>query len=103
MGNHVHFLLKPAHGESLSRIMQWILSVFAIHYNKWANTKGHVWYDRFKSIIINSLQQFLSTFEYITNNPIKAGLCSRPSEYKYSGQYFISINDFSLIEKHPIF
>jgi REP element-mobilizing transposase RayT len=103
MGNHIHFLLKPAHGESLSKIMQWILSVFAIHYNKRANIKGHVWYDRFKSIIINSLQQFISTFEYITNNPIKAGLCSSASEYKYCGQYFISIKDFSLIEKNQVF
>jgi hypothetical protein len=83
--------------------MQWILSVFAIHYNKRANIKGHVWYDRFKSIIINSLQQFISTFKYITNNPIKAGLCSSASEYKYCGQYFISIKDFSLIEKNLVF
>ncbi len=32
MGNHIHFLIRPARGESLSKIMQWILSVFAIHY-----------------------------------------------------------------------
>ncbi|MCK4516404.1 MAG: transposase, partial [Spirochaetaceae bacterium] len=30
MDNHIHLLLRPRNGESLSRIMQWILSVFAI-------------------------------------------------------------------------
>jgi putative transposase len=50
MGNHFHFILKPLEDESLSRIMQWILSVFAIKYNKAFNFIGHVWYDRFKSV-----------------------------------------------------
>jgi len=26
MGNHFHLLIRPGRGESLSRIMQWILS-----------------------------------------------------------------------------
>jgi putative transposase len=34
MGNHIHFMIEPAHDESLSRIMQWILSVFAAQYNR---------------------------------------------------------------------
>ncbi len=100
MGNHIHFLIRPAKNESLSRIMQWILSVFAIRYNKIANVKGHVWYDRFKSILVNSAKQFVTVLEYITNNPIKAGLCTIAKEYRFCGQYFISINDFRIIEKN---
>ncbi len=80
--------------------MQWILSVFAIRYNKIANVKGHVWYDRFKSILVNSARQFITVLEYITNNPIKAGLCTIAKEYRFCGQYFISINDFRIIEKN---
>jgi len=34
MGNHFHFLIKPGKKESLSKIMQWILSVFAMAYNR---------------------------------------------------------------------
>ena len=34
MDNHIHLLIKPGKSENLSKIMQWILSVFAKHYNK---------------------------------------------------------------------
>jgi len=28
MGNHIHLMIRPGTRESLSRIMQWVLSVF---------------------------------------------------------------------------
>src|SRR5574344_2177022 len=55
MGNHVHLEIMPKNEVSLSKIMQWILSVFAQQYNKIHNYKGHVWYDRFKSKAIESM------------------------------------------------
>jgi putative transposase len=30
MGNHFHLVVQPGRGESLSTIMRWILSVFAM-------------------------------------------------------------------------
>ena len=64
MNNHIHFILKPLHGYNLSKIMQWVLSVFAQKYNKTFGLKGHVWYDRFKSKIIVSFKQYLNTYIY---------------------------------------
>ena len=84
MGNHIHLMIKPGKKESLSSIMQWILSVFAIHYNRLNNLKGHVWYDRFKSRIVASLLQFIRTFVYITENPLKAGSARHLFDYKYN-------------------
>lgn len=46
MGNHVHLMIEITNNESISRLMQWILSVFALKYNRIHNYKGHVWYDR---------------------------------------------------------
>jgi REP element-mobilizing transposase RayT len=45
MGNHVHFIIRPGAKENLSRIMQRILSVFAIRFNRQHRFIGHVWYD----------------------------------------------------------
>ena len=39
MDNHIHFLIEPK--DNLSRIMQWILSVFAVYYNKMYKLTGH--------------------------------------------------------------
>jgi putative transposase len=72
MGNHFHFVIQPGRGESLSVIMQWILSVFAMAYNKIRGLTGHVWGCRFFSRIIASLRELLQVFEYIDNNPVKS-------------------------------
>ncbi|MFC1478361.1 transposase [Candidatus Margulisiibacteriota bacterium] len=85
MGNHIHFDIEPLDDTNLSKIMQWILSVFARRYNKYHNYKGHVWYDRFKSKVIRSMQQFLNTFKYIANNPVRALMVDHPLKYAYSG------------------
>lgn len=85
MDNHIHLLLRPATGESLSRIMQWILSVFARQFNQLLGSGGHVWYDRFKSVVIATLQQFVHAYRYIINNPVRAGMVRRPGDYPYGG------------------
>ncbi len=89
MNNHVHMLIKPGKNNSLSNIMKSILGGFARRYNQINNLKGHVWYDRFKSRIINSLQQFINTLVYISNNPVRAEIVDFPWDYKYSTIYAI--------------
>jgi putative transposase len=85
MTTHFHMMITPEPGESLSRIMQWILSVYAIQYNKLFGFQGHVWYDRFKSVVIESLRQFVRTFNFIIRNPEDADLVSRGRDYLYGG------------------
>ncbi len=65
MTNHVHLLIKPKGDTILSKLMQWILGVFAMRFNKLFGLQGHVWYDRFKSKIIASFRQLVNTFHYI--------------------------------------
>ena len=85
MGNHFHFIIKPGKGECLSSIMQWILSVFAMAYNKINGISGHVWGERFFSEILGTLKKLLSVFAYIDQNPVKAGLVSLAWEWDYGG------------------
>lgn len=99
MSNHVHLILRPGDGESLSRIMQWILGVFAIRYNRLFGLEGHVWYDRFRSRVIETFRQLLSTFVYITENPVRAGLVTRPIHYHYSGVTHIRDGDFRIVDR----
>jgi hypothetical protein len=75
-----------------------MLSVFAMRFNRMHDYKGHVWYDRFKSKIISSYIQFLNTFAYIANNPVRARLVSDPLDYVYSSIQYYRNRDFSLLE-----
>ncbi|HRY53976.1 MAG TPA: transposase [Spirochaetia bacterium] len=85
MGNHFHFIIQPGKGESLSAIMQWILSVFAMTYNRIQGVTGHVWGSRFFSRIIGSLRLFIEVYDYIDNNPIRAHQVEDPGEWRWSG------------------
>jgi len=85
MGNHFHFVIRPGKGGSLSAIMRWILSVFAMAYNKIRGFTGHVWGCRFFSRIIASLRELLQAFEYIDDNPVKANLVADRREWLWGG------------------
>ena len=85
MGNHVHLLIKPGRGESLSKIMQWLLGVFAQLWNKTHNITGHLWGDRFFSRIIMGIFDFLKVYLYIDYNPVTAGLVKKPEQWRYGG------------------
>ena len=98
MDNHIHLLMEPSKEVGLSKIMQWVLSVFAKAYNKMMKITGHVWYDRFKSKIIRSVKQMIDTFKYINENPVVAGIVKKASDFLYNGIVFIKRGDFSIID-----
>jgi putative transposase len=85
MGNHYHLVLQPAPGESLSRIMQWIMSVFAMAYNAKCGLTGHVWGQRFYSKIIDSYREFIRIFSYVDGNPVAAQIIENPRDWPFGG------------------
>ncbi|PKL25831.1 MAG: transposase [Spirochaetae bacterium HGW-Spirochaetae-3] len=87
MGNHVHLLIKPEENECLSRIMQWINSVFAIRYNKLFGLCGHVWGERFYSLILARLQDYIRVFKYIDENPVAAHLVLFADKWVFGGLF----------------
>ena len=85
MENHFHLIIKPAKGESLSRIMQWIMSVFAMALNKRNGWRGHVWEERFFSRIIESFRAFMEIYDYVDQNPVKACIAPCAEDWPYGG------------------
>ena len=89
MGNHFHMIVQPINGASLSAIMRWIMSVFAMAWNRIHHQTGHVWGSRFFSRLIASLPEFLQVFRYIDANPVKACQVDRAYEWPYSGLWHL--------------
>ena len=87
MGNHIHLLIKPGKGESLSKIMQWILGVFAQLWNRKYKFSGHLWGDRFFSRILLGILDFLRVFIYIDYNPVIAGMVEKPEQWEHGGRW----------------
>ncbi len=98
MGNHVHYMIKPAKGTDLSRIIQWINSVFAKHYNVTYGRTGHVWGERFHSTLLADIVQYINAFFYVADNPVKAELVLSRADYFFNGVTSILKGDFSIIK-----
>ena len=60
-----------------------------MYVNKKYKRVGHVFQERFKSVLIEDDPQFMWTSAYIHMNPVKDKVVKHPSEYKWS-----SYNDF---------
>jgi REP element-mobilizing transposase RayT len=46
------FYIKPADGFELPDILKWIKQTFAVRYNRLAGRTGHIWGDRYWSLIL---------------------------------------------------
>ncbi len=101
MGNHFHLIIRPGKNENLSRIMQWILSVFAMAYNRRHGRSGHFWGNRFFSTMLDTLQQLIKTFEYIDLNPVNACLVNNVWEWHFGGIFHHRSGKRHLVTKLP--
>jgi putative transposase len=57
---------------------------FSCYYNKEHKRRGHLWADRFKSVILEEGQSVWSCLKYVELNPVRAGLCQEPADYPFS-------------------
>jgi hypothetical protein len=58
---------------------------FAQWYNRRHQRYGVLWAERFKSVLIERGQALSAVAAYIDLNPLRAGLCEDPKDYRYSG------------------
>jgi len=58
---------------------------FAQWYNRRHHRYGVLWAERFKSVLIEEGQALSAVAAYIDLNPLRAGLCEDPKDYRYCG------------------
>lgn len=91
MPNHVHLLLRRTE-VPISRVMQRLLTSYAIYFNKRYERSGHLFQNRYKSIICDEEKYFLELVRYINLNPLRAGLVDSMkdlSRYRYCSHRLI--------------
>lgn len=88
MNTHLHFIMRLELTLDISKIMQAINRQYARWYNEHYKRKGHFWEDRFYAELIKDDFQLLAVMRYIDLNPIRAGLCKMPTEWRHSGACF---------------
>lgn len=84
MTNHVHLLLTPSSADSISRTIQHVGRTYVSHINRKYRRSGTLWEGRHKGALIHSEQYALACYRYIEMNPVRAGMVTNPSEYRWS-------------------
>jgi REP element-mobilizing transposase RayT len=72
MGNHFHMIIQPRNGANLSAIMQWIMSVFAMRWNRVHN-----------------------------KNPVEAYLVLSPDDWRHGGLWHLRRGVKDIIDGLP--
>jgi REP element-mobilizing transposase RayT len=79
MSNHMHILLKSGL-EGLSQFMRRLLTGYAITYNIRHKRHGHVFQNRYKSIICDENVYFQELVRYIHLNPLRVNMVKSLSD-----------------------
>jgi REP element-mobilizing transposase RayT len=87
MSNHAHLLLRSG-SEGLPAFMRKVLTGYSVSFNKRHHRSGHLFQNRYKSILCEEEPYFVKLVSYIHLNPLRAGLVNTLEEldrYPWSG------------------
>jgi REP element-mobilizing transposase RayT len=94
MPDHFHLLLRTRE-MSLSTLMRRLMTGYAVWYNRRHQRKGHLFQNRYKSIVVEEDPYFLELIRYIHLNPVRAKILDTVSQldrYLYTGHAVIMGN-----------
>lgn len=96
MPNHFHFLISTNQESAetvllgnieisrLSNAFRVLISQYVLDYNNKHNRSGSLFRQKTKAKILDSSEKAFICFQYIHQNPVKAGLTDRMENYEYS-------------------
>ena len=83
MPNHVHIIAVPDNSRSLARLFGSAHQRYAQRANALHDWRGHLWQERFYSVVMDETHT-LAAMKYVEMNPVRAGLCKRAAEWRWS-------------------
>ncbi len=104
MTNHVHLLIYD-NAQDISKFMQGLSLSYVIYFNKKYGRSGHLFQDRFHSVLVENDLQILCASKYIHLNPIKASMVKNIDDYKWSSYiaYFKGEDQLKIVDMHFLY
>jgi len=102
LDNHFHFFARSG-VVHISKVMHDVLSEFTIKFNKKHDRVGHLFSGRFRSQVVDKETYAKELDRYIEMNAVKAGLVSKPEDYKWcSMRDYLGLREDSIIDTRLI-
>ena len=89
MDNHYHAVVETPEAN-LSTGMHRLNGVYAQRFNRRHELDGHLFQDRFHSVLVESDWHMLALARYVVLNPVRAGLCDRAEHWRWSSHRAIA-------------
>jgi len=104
MTNHVHLVVTPQVENALSATMKSVEETYVRYFNRRYERTGGLFDGRYRSLVIDSDRYFLTCMRYVELNPLRAGIVSRPEEYRWSSYRFHALGEGNdLIVPHHLY
>jgi len=84
MSNHVHLLVEFFSEWLLPEILRWWKSFTAHEANRFLGRTGQFWQEDYFDRFIRNTKHFERAKQYISENPVTAGLVKLPEDWPYS-------------------
>jgi putative transposase len=104
MLTHFHLLATPDGPRSLPGAMGRAGSRYVRYFNRKYRRTGSLWGGRYRPFPIEDERRWLNCLRYIELNPVRAGVVSRPEEYRWStyGVHALG-HPLRWIRDHPVY
>ena len=83
MPNHIHVIAVPNDDGGLARLFRMVHGEYARKTNSDHEWQGHLWQQRYYSAVMDEAHT-LAAMRYVELNPVRAGLCDRPQDWRWS-------------------
>lgn len=102
MPNHVHLVMVPQDKLGLRKSLSETHRRYTLHVNSREDWSGYLWQGRFASFPMDDRYLF-SAVRYIELNPVRAGLCAKPEQWKWSSaRAHFTEKDDGLVSVEPM-
>ena len=104
MSNHYHLIVTPRTEEALPCMMRDVGREYVLRYNRRYDRIGTLWAGQYRAIVITDERYCLTCFRYIEQNPVRAGMVSTPSDYRWSSFRFLGLGQpCDWLVPHPVY
>ena len=87
MTNHYHLVVATTR-DLLSRAMPRLNGLYARSFNEKYGRSGHLFGDRFVARVVDDEAYLRALCRYVVENPVRAGLCDRAADWRWSASRY---------------
>jgi putative transposase len=104
MTNHFHLIVTPTTVEGLPQMMKEIGGRYVSYYNRKYDRIGTLWNGRYRGLLIDDERYWLTCLRYVEQNPVRAGMVSRPEQYMWSSYSAHALGDWpTWLNPHAVY